>query len=101
MDEKRKFFRLINHGEIQAKSSDQPLDVVEISSSGALVIKKNLNLTQKGTIEIIIHNFDMLIHYEILRTDEETMVLVFKYETEINKLFQALRHLRDEQRKLN
>jgi hypothetical protein len=99
MDEKRKFFRLINHGEIQAKYSDQSLNVVEISSSGALVIKKNINLSQRGSIEIIINNFDMLIHYEILRADEETMVLIFKYESEINKLFRALKNLRDEQRK--
>ncbi|KTD61063.1 hypothetical protein [Legionella shakespearei] len=101
MDEKRKFFRLKNHGEILAKSSEQSLEVVEISSSGALVIKKNINLSQTGTIEIIINNFDMLIHYQILRTDEETMVLIFKKEFEINKLFRALKNLRDEQRKLN
>lgn len=98
MDERRKFFRLKNHGEIQAKSPTHSLDVIEISSSGVVVIKKNIHLDQNGTIEIKIHSFIMSIHYEILRTDEVTMVLIFKNEMEINRLFLALKHLRDEQR---
>lgn len=99
MDEKRQFFRIKNHGEIQAQSSTYSLDVVEISSSGAVVIKKNIDLQQEGVVEVKINNFSMEINYEILRIEDNNMILVFNNEEQTNKLFQVLKHLRDEQKK--
>ena len=99
MDEKRKFFRIKNMGEIQAHSDSYNLDVVEISSGGAVVIKKNIYLPKHGTIAIKINTFTMDITYEILRTVKNTMILIFVNEDEISQLFTVLKQVRNEQMK--
>lgn len=98
MDEKRKYFRIKNNGEIHAKAANHPLNILEMSSSGAAIIKKNINLPKEGSIEIQIHSFSIIVNYAILRIVKNTMILVFKNEEEINKLFLPLKHLRDEQK---
>lgn len=99
MDEKRRFFRLKNNGEIHAKAANASLDVIDISSTGILVIKKNDNIPKKGIIELSIHSFSTDLSYQILRAEEQTMVLIFNDEEEINKLFLVLKNLRNEQKK--
>ncbi|CEG58137.1 hypothetical protein [Legionella fallonii] len=99
MDERRGFFRIKNKGIIHAKTSNGSLDIINISSSGALVIKNNRDVGQQGIIELSIHNFSMLLHYEISKVQKNTMVLTFKNEDEIDKLFLVLKNLRDEHSK--
>ena len=99
MEEHRHFFRIKNKGEISATSADEPLDVIDISSSGILVIKKKLNFLQQGILKINIHNFSMELNYKVLRTEKDTMVLIFTVEEEINTLFVVLKNLRVEQNK--
>jgi hypothetical protein len=100
MDEKRRFFRIKNQGEIQAKSASDALEVVDISSTGMLLIKENANIPKKGTIDLNIHNFSINVSYEILKSENNKMVLVFNKEEEINKLFLVLKKLRNENKKL-
>lgn len=101
MDEKRRYFRLKNRGEILARASTLNLEVVEISSAGVVVIKKNIDIPPKGLMEIKIHNFSMNINYELLRTEKSIMILIFNIEDEIKQLFLALKQLRDEQNKVS
>lgn len=98
MEEHRGFFRLTNKGEIHATAASEELDVINISSSGVLVIKKKSNFSKRGILELQINNFTMNLHYQILRTIKDTMVLVFKIDEEINKLLVVLKKLRDEQK---
>lgn len=95
MDEKRKFFRVKNSGQIQATYNSHAVEIMEVSNSGA-VIKKNDYLPNQGTIKITIHNFSTDIEYHILRVDEEKEILNFKNDDEVDGLFTALKHLRDE-----
>jgi hypothetical protein len=99
MDERRHFFRIKNKGEIQITIADEALDVIDISSTGVLVIKKKTDFPQQGMLALKIHNFSMNLHYTILKTEKDTMVLVFNVENEINTLFAVLKNLRDEQNK--
>lgn len=99
MDEKRKFFRIKNLGDIEAHTDSYNIDVVEISSGGAVVIKKNIYLPKQGSINLKIHNSQLQVSYEILRTVKNTMVLIFVKDDEIEHLFQILKPLRDEQKK--
>jgi len=101
MDEKRKFFRIKNTGAIHASLETALLEVVEISSSGVVVIKKRDEFPPEGIIELSINNFSMPIKYHLLRIVKETMVLIFKEEAEINELFLILKRLRDEEKRLN
>ncbi len=95
MDERRGFFRIKNNGTIHAKTSYGALDVIDISSSGILIKKNNTYLQSKGIIELNIDNFSMPIHYEVSKTQGDTIVLIFENETEINKLFPVLKNLRN------
>lgn len=95
MDEKRQFFRIKNKGDILAQYETHALEVINISSSGVAVIKKNIHLPENGTIEITILNFLQKVKYEILKIESKTMVLVFKDEEDIDKLFLILKHLKD------
>lgn len=98
MDEKRKFFRIINKGEIRAQAADDILKVIDISSSGILVIKKNINIPKEGILEIHINSFSMYLHYQVLRVEKETMALIFRNEEEINNLFVILHKLKNERK---
>lgn len=97
MDEKRKFFRLKNNGEIQVKLGHHSLETIDISASSIAIIN-NIHVTKEGTIEIKINDFSMNINYELLRTTESSTILIFKNEEEVNRLFVILKHLRDQQR---
>lgn len=98
MDERRKFFRIKNNGDILTRMSQYTLDVIDISASGACIVT-NSNLPQSGVIDLSINNFSMKIQYEILRTDLNNTIIVFNQEPEINKLFTALKNLRDERKR--
>ena len=99
MEEKRLYFRMKNNGEMHAYISKVALEVLENSSNGALVIKKNIHLPVEGIIEIHINNFTTKVRYEILRADNDALILVFINEDEINALFVVLKHLRDERKR--
>lgn len=47
MDERRKYFRLKNHGEINASLDNNPIEIVEISSNGAVVVKQKTDIPKK------------------------------------------------------
>lgn len=99
MDERRGFFRIKNNGTIHAKTSLGALDIINISSTGALIKKNNIPLKTQGIIELNIHNFSMPIHYEVSKTQGDTIVLIFENKDEINKLFPVLKNLRNSQSK--
>jgi hypothetical protein len=98
MDERRNFFRITNNGDILARISQHTLDLIDISASGASIIT-NSNLPQSGIIDLSINNFSMKIQYEILRSDQKNTIIVFNQESEINRLFTALKNLRDERKR--
>ncbi|MCL9683216.1 PilZ domain-containing protein [Legionella maioricensis] len=98
MDENRQFFRIKNTGRILAKIENNPIEIVDISATGVLIKKNNL-VPKHGILELNIHNFSMNISYEVLRSEQYTMVLVFNKEEEINRLFLVLKNLRNEQSK--
>lgn len=58
-----------------------------------------MRIELQGIIELNIHNFSMPIHYEVSKTQGDTMVLIFEHEEEINKLFLVLKNLRNRQDK--
>lgn len=97
MNEKRRFFRYKNTGQIQASCGLQSLDVIDISSSGML-IKKEALLPKTGILNIKIQYTSLNVHYEILRQDEVNMALVFNIQDEIESLFKILKQLRDEKK---
>lgn len=97
MEEKRKFFRVRNSGQIEAYYMSKAVDIIELSCDGA-VIKKNTFLPNDGTIEIKIHNFSTKVDYRIIRVEEEKQALYFSNAQESNSLFEALKHFRDEKR---
>lgn len=99
MEEKRLYFRMKNKGDITAFVSGKEIDVLEISSNGALVIKKSSKLPEVGVIEVHINNFSINITYKLLRVDKNAMVLVFVNEEEIDSLFVVLKRLRDERKR--
>lgn len=94
MDEKRKYFRIKNKGDIEARYGNLALEVIDISSAGALVIRKNTNLQQDGLIELIIHNLSLPVHYNILRVENDTMTLTFNIHEENERLFQILKQMK-------
>lgn len=47
MDERRKYFRLKNHGEINASLDNNPIEIVEISSNGAVVVKQKTDIPKE------------------------------------------------------
>ncbi|GAN28816.1 hypothetical protein lpymt_00401 [Legionella pneumophila] len=59
MDERRKYFRLKNHGEINASLDNNPIEIVEISSNGAVVVKQKTGIPKEGVLKLQIHNFIM------------------------------------------
>jgi hypothetical protein len=97
MNEKRRFFRYKNTGQIQASCGLQNVHVLNISSTGML-IKKEERLPKTGILNIKIHYSSLNVHYEILRQDEVSMALVFNIQDEIESLFKILKQLRDEKK---
>lgn len=98
MDERRKYFRLKNHGEIKASLDNNPIEIVEISSNGAVVVKQKTDIPKEGVLKLQIHNFIMELCYEVIRAEDNNIVLHFTKEDETNKLFLVLKRLRDERK---
>ncbi|HAT7074022.1 TPA: PilZ domain-containing protein [Legionella pneumophila] len=99
MDERRKYFRLKNHGEINASLDNNPIEIVEISSNGAVVVKQKTDIPKGGMLKLQIHNFIMELCYEVIRAEDSNIVLHFTKEDETDKLFLVLKRLRDERKK--
>jgi hypothetical protein len=97
MDERRRFFRIKNNGDILAKLSNATIEIVDISASGARIIDSP-SLDPEGIIEISIHHFLISLHYEKLRSEDTHTIIIFNNEAETNKLFAALKYLRDERK---
>ncbi|KTD55321.1 PilZ domain-containing protein [Legionella quateirensis] len=97
MDERRTFFRINNNGEILAKIANLSFEVIDISASGVRLTNNSL-LPKQGVIEISIHRFAINISYKILRVEKMTTILNFTNDNEIDRLFIALKQLRDERR---
>lgn len=95
MDERRKYFRIKNNGDILAKVSNHPIEIVDISAASARVVY-NSHLSKHGTMAITIHNFTLYASYDMLRTEKNDAILIFKNQSEINQLFTTLKHLRGE-----
>ncbi|HAZ7572099.1 PilZ domain-containing protein [Legionella sp. PATHC032] len=98
MDERRKYFRLKNHGEMNASLDSNPIEIIEISSNGALVLKQKTNIPKEGVVKLQIHNFIIELCYELIRAEDNNIVLHFTKEDETNKLFLVLKRLRDERK---
>lgn len=98
MDEQRQFFRIKNNGEILANYEDQPLDVIEISSKGIAIIKDNVNLAPKGFLDLYIYDDSLVVKYEILRVEENAVILVFKRREDNHSLFNILKKIKNEHR---
>ncbi len=60
MDEKRKYFRLTNKGEIQASAQGLNLEVIDISASSVAIVS-NSELAAKGILRIQINNFSLIL----------------------------------------
>ncbi|CAM2820478.1 PilZ domain-containing protein [Legionella worsleiensis] len=97
MDERRRFFRIQNHGEILAHIANQPIEIIDISASGARLINHNA-LADQGIIIISVHQFSINMNYKRLRTEHDHFIIIFTDDAEIERLFIALKHLRDERR---
>ncbi len=96
MDEKRKFFRIKNKGEIQAHFDNQLLQVRDISASSAAVVT-DLILPQTGIIELKINLFVINMNYELLKKRGDNTIVIFNNEYQVEKLLVVLKNLRDEQ----
>ena len=95
MDERRQDFRIKNVGQINGTIGKKSITIIEISS-GALVIKKGIELPKNGTVTINISTFTLTVHYDIIRMDKENMVLVFKDKEESNKIFKILKQIKEQ-----
>lgn len=94
MEDRRRFFRVTNDGSITAKYENFSLSVINISSSGALVIKNDLHVAQAGILDLTIDNETLTLSYEILKIEKELMTLIFTNEDEIQTLFSVLKRLK-------
>jgi hypothetical protein len=94
MDEKRKFFRIKNKGEVQARFKDTSLHIIDISPCSVAVIS-DVELPPTGTIEVKIKLFKIDLNFEIIRKNEERTVLLFNNEEYIAKLLPVLKNLRN------
>lgn len=93
MDEKRKFFRIKNKGEISAQFGTHSIHVIDISAS-SMAIVPDIDLPQSGTIELRINLFLIQVEYDILRSTKESIILLFPKEEHINKLLPVLKNQR-------
>ncbi|HFL3495743.1 TPA: PilZ domain-containing protein [Legionella pneumophila] len=98
MDERRKYFRLKNHGEINASLDNNPIEIVEISSNGAVVIKQKTDIPKEEILKLQIHNFIVELSYEVVRIEDKNIIIHFTKEDETNRLFLVLKRLRDERK---
>lgn len=97
MDEKRKFFRIKNNGEIQVRFNNELLELIDISAASAAVITE-LELPQFGVIELKINLFVMTLNYQLFKKREPNVyILTFNEESQVEKLLVVLKNLRKEQ----
>lgn len=95
MDEKRQFFRVKNSGDILASCDDHPLEVIELSSKGIVIVKESTKIPPKGFLELHIYDDSLVVKFEVLRVEKKTMVLTFTRKEDINKLFVVLKKIKD------
>lgn len=93
MDEKRKFFRIKNKGEISAQFGTHSIHVIDISAC-SIAITNNIDLPLTGVIQLRINLFLINVEYEILRSTEESIILLFNNEEDINRLLPVLQNQR-------
>lgn len=93
MDEKRKYFRVRNNGEIEAYFNGVLLNVIDISAA-SVAIAQSIDLPAKGTILLKINNFSINADFEYLRTLDEVTILLFQNENQINSLLPVLKRFR-------
>lgn len=95
MDEKRQFFRIKNTGHIHANCGANSLEVIEISSKGIAIIKEVAQFPHGGLITLHIYDESIIVKFELLKVENQTMVLVFPQEADVKKLFLILKNLKD------
>lgn len=97
MDEKRRFFRIKNSGEIQIRFNNELLELIDVSAGSAAIITE-LELPQFGVIELKINLFVMKLNYQIFKKREpNTYILMFNEDNQVEKLLGVLKNLRKEQ----
>jgi len=96
MDEKRKFFRIRNRGEMHACIEDNEIHIIDLSACSA-AITPGIELPHTGIMELKINMFKINLNYELLRVDKEKAILIFNDEEHIAKLLAVLKNLRREQ----
>lgn len=97
MDEKRKFFRIKNNGEIQVRFNNELLELIDVSAGSAAVMTE-LELPQFGVIELKINLFVMKLNYQIFKKREpNAYILTFNVDSQVEKLLGVLKNLRREQ----
>lgn len=97
MDEKRRYFRIKNTGQIEARIDMERLNILELSNSGA-VIDDTIALPRVGKFDLKIHTYITKINYEILRLEPGKIILGFTNTDEKESLFFALKTIRDQKR---
>ncbi len=97
MEEKRKFFRIRNQGDMFAKTVHGPLEVIDMSAASAAV-KSDYQLPQQGTLELKISGLMLLVDYEILKVSGQHLVLAFNNEEQIELLLPVLKTLRNQRK---
>ena len=99
MDEKRQFFRIKNTGEILATCDDNSLEVIELSSKGVAIIKEDNKVPQKGFLELHIVDDTLTVKFEVLKVENNTMVLIFTRPEDISQLFLLLKEFKESHKK--
>ncbi|MDI1353013.1 MAG: hypothetical protein PSV35_09675 [bacterium] len=93
MQEKRKFFRINNSGQFQARFDNHALDIFNISAS-SVAIRPKVYLPMTGTLELQIHYVLIKVNYHLLRMSNEDMILVFKDDEQVESLLSLLKWLK-------
>jgi hypothetical protein len=97
MHEQRQFFRLTNEGEIEASLGIYSLKVINISAT-SISIFPHIELPKTGIIELKIQTILMKMDYILSKIRQETTILKFTQEEQIDKLFIILKRLRAERK---
>ncbi len=97
MDEKRRYFRVKNTGQIKAHHENGEMNILELSNSGA-VIDNSIAIPRVGKFDLKINTYTTNIDYEVIRIEEQTIVLAFTNTEEKESLFAELKQLRDQKK---
>lgn len=94
MHEQRKYFRIKSEGDILAFFANQALEIIDLSAASILVTN-DVKLPPTGVIDLKINHTFTYMSYKILRTNKDnSIVLLFDQEDQIEQLFTTLRNLR-------